>query len=62
MTELINNVYPEDIVSSLSYIAKTTADENRSLEDALYWLKATAENEYNHDYFRVLYKTLQALA
>ena len=57
-----NKIYPEDIVSALSYLAQTTSEENKALEDALYWLMAAAENEYNPDYFRVLYGTLSQLA
>lgn len=61
MSEIIKNVYPEDIVSVLSYNAKTTTEENKQLEDALYWLKAAAENDLNSDYFRTLYNTLARL-
>ena len=28
------------------------------VENALYYLKTAAENEYNHDYFRVFYNVL----
>ena len=61
MSEIIKNVYPEDIVSVLSYNTKTTTEENKQLEDALYWLKAAAENDLNSDYFRTLYNTLARL-
>ena len=29
------------------------------LENALYWLKATASNEYNNEYFRTFYQILE---
>lgn len=31
------------------------------LENALYWLKAAASNEYNNEYFRVLYNILERI-
>lgn len=61
MIEMIKNVYPEDIVSVLAYNANTTVEENKQLEDALYWLKAAAENEHNQDYFRTLYNVIARL-
>ena len=33
-------------------------DLKEELENALRWLECTAQNKYNHDYFRVLYNVL----
>ena len=52
-------VSPEDIADAM--IAEGDAEEadRDDLENALYQLKAIAENKYNADYWRTFYKKLQ---
>lgn len=56
--------YPDDIAKTLVYLsgAETTEYETelkKDLEDALYQLMAISENEYNFDFYRTLWNTLQ---
>lgn len=55
-------VHPEEIAEK--FIAMNCAEESdrNDLEEALYQLHAICENEYNHDFYRVLYKALEELA
>ena len=59
-----NNSYidVEDIVNSLMKLSNATAGTRDYLTDAVYDLKAIAQNEYNKDYYRVLYNTLILIA
>ena len=52
----------EDIVNALLKVSGVTEEAKESLTDAVYNLKAIAQNEYNHDYHRVLYNTLLLMA
>lgn len=52
----------DDIANALIDIAKIDGEAKDNLIDAIGWLEATAENPYNHDYFRVLYNTLARIA
>ena len=35
-----------------------TPEELKEISDGLYWLEAAAENPYNSDYFRALFRAL----
>lgn len=68
--EFTVEVYPQEIAEKLYELAKDMDymdyeyDKKRviaDLEDALYVLKACAENTMNFDYFRTMYKTLERL-
>jgi selenocysteine-specific translation elongation factor len=39
----------------------TKEQDIAELENALYWLKAAAQNDMNKDYFRYLYNILQRI-
>lgn len=59
--------HPIDIAYSLNLLVKDTSvdypeDIESDLQEALYQLKAIAENKYNCDYWRTLYKALSAIA
>lgn len=46
--------FPDDTARALAgYIGRP--DDAKQIEDALYWIMAAAENEYNQDYFRALF-------
>lgn len=60
--------YPNEIASRLYELAKDMdymdyEDEKEQvlndLENALYYLKAICENEYNDEYFRTFYRILE---
>lgn len=53
----------EDIVESLMALTtlKQSEELKEELKNAVYYLKSVAENEYNADYFRVLYNVLLAI-
>ena len=53
--------YPWDVAAALVELGggnNKTVDE---LTNALYHIKALCENEYNSDYWRVFYKTLEEI-
>lgn len=59
--------HPIDIAYSLNLLAKDTStqypeDMENDLQEALYQLKAMAENKLNCDCWRTLYKALSAIA
>jgi len=51
--------HPMDIAYSLH---KITHEDEKQLTEALYQLKAIAENKYNSEYWLVLYKALSDIA
>lgn len=58
--------YPEDITEKLLYLTERIDAEpekrkqvNQEITDCLYWIKAAAGNEYNQDYWRTFYRTLE---
>ena len=62
--------YPQEIAEKLYELSKDMdymdyEDEKEQviadLENALYWLKGTAENEHNFDYFRTFYRILERI-
>ncbi len=55
--------YPQEIAETLCKLADGEADGKPVEEctEALYQLKAIAENPYNSDYYRTLYKVLERL-
>ena len=60
--------YPQEIADKLLFAATLgdiSAREHKELsaqlEDALYYVKAAAENKYNSDYWRILWNVLQNL-
>ena len=52
--------YPDEISEALCKLANTVGKED-DCKEALYHLKAIAENKYNNDYFRTLYRVLEAI-
>ena len=60
---MINNNYStEEIANKLATLTNTTSPEAvEQLENCLYHLKTIAENEFNQDYFRTFYNTLEKL-
>lgn len=62
--------FPQEIAQKLYELSKDMdfmdyEDEKElvlaDLENALYYLKAICENEYNNNYFRTLYKILERI-
>ena len=60
--------FPDEIANKLFELAKDMdfqdyEEEKKQilsdLENALYYLKAVAENPYNNEYFRTLYRILE---
>ena len=69
-TDLIDDKDLKDVATNLYERAKDMdfmdyEDDKEhiitELENALYYIKACAQNEKNHDYFRVLHNILQLL-
>lgn len=58
--------YPSEIAETLCMLAgaENSIDEGirNDCEEALYYLVAVAENPYNHESFRTMWKVLQQLA
>ena len=54
--------HPIDIAYSLNNLVSNGEDMENDLQEALYQLKAMAENKYNCDCWRTLYKALSAIA
>lgn len=68
--DLIEDKSPLEIAERLYELGKdmdymdyedTKEQDIAELENALYWLKETAKNPYNKDYFRYLYNALQRI-
>lgn len=57
-------IYPEEIAQTLCKLAEDEPDEKtvQDCEEAIYQLAAIAENPYNSDYYRTLYKVLEEIA
>ena len=55
------NYYPDDITTALINCSGKQYEPNQAkqIEEALYQLAAIAENPYNSDYYRTLYKLLE---
>ncbi len=54
--------YPDDIAQALCKIVDVTSEaEINDCTEALYQLKAIAQNKYNSDYYRTLYAVLSKL-
>lgn len=66
----MNNTYtcnhPIDIAYSLHTLVQDNSDDVRiiesDLQEAMYQLKAIADNPYNSEYWRTLYKALSLIA
>lgn len=63
MEEFNVEVYPDEIAQTLCSLASENPDEEtiKDCEKALYQLKATAENHYNSDFYRTLYRVLEEI-
>lgn len=66
--KILNEKSLEEIAKKLYELSKAMyfddyneEKEINDIEECLYYLKAIAENEYNSDYFRTFYNTLQRL-
>ena len=60
------NKYPDEIAEQLyklAYGENAEVDQQimKDLENCLYDLKAVCENEYNFDFFRTMYRTLEQI-
>lgn len=62
------NIYPEEIAETLNKIIERcdhnkalSEKEHKELEDAIFQLKAMAENKYNNNWWRTLYNVLSIL-
>ena len=55
------NYYPDDITTALINCSGKQYEPNQAeqIEEALYQLEAIAENPYNSDFYRTLYKLLE---
>lgn len=60
---MITIYYSDEIAETLCKLAFDFPDEKTVKEcaEALHDLRAIAENPYNKDYFRILYKVLETL-
>ena len=54
-------IWPGELAKKLIDAAKQSEDQYEEAVSALHYLKAAAENPLNHDYFRTMYKTLEAV-
>lgn len=52
----------DDITSALLAISGAPNESREELENAVYYLKAAAQNEYNNDSFRVIYNIMLMIA
>lgn len=53
------NTYPDEIAETLQKLAVRTDEKiNNDLIKVIYQLRAHAQNKYNSDYWRTLYKVL----
>ena len=59
--EIANRLY--ELAKDMDYMDYEDEKEQviAELENAIYFLKATAQNQYNKNYFRVLYNILQRI-
>ena len=51
----------DDIARKIQELSNAPAESIGALTDAVYQLKAIAQNEYNRDYWRVLYNALDMI-
>lgn len=51
-----------DIAKDMDWDSEYEEDIKKDLNDALYWLLATCQNELNSEYFRTLYRVLDCVA
>lgn len=53
------NTYPDEIAETLQKLAARTDEKiNNDLIEVIYQIRAHAQNTYNADYWRTLYKVL----
>lgn len=60
MSKFLTLYSPEDIACTLDKLTFNRKDTEDYI-DALYWIKAAAQNEMNPDYWRALYEVLSEL-
>ena len=53
---------PQTIAETLVRLAHAPQEVAEELENAVYYLRATAENSYNSDYHRIFYNILSEIA
>lgn len=63
MADFKKEIYPDEIAQTLCNLASENPDEQtvNDCEEAIYQLAAIAENPYNSDYYRTLYKVLEEI-
>lgn len=64
MADFKKEIYPDEIAQTLCIIASENPNEQtvKDCEEAIYQLAAIAENPYNSDYYRTLYRVLEEIA
>lgn len=64
--EFIDYMYPSDIAENLITLSGSEENDNEEykegIKEALYQLKAMAQNEYNYDYWRMLVHVLSLIS
>ena len=58
LTTRFDYIGVEDITDFLTRLTGATDDEKTEINDGLYYLQTCAQNPYNAEYFRTLYKAL----
>ena len=53
---------PQSITEKLITLSNAPQEIAEELENAIYYLRATAENSYNSDYHRIFYNILAEIA
>ena len=63
MADFKKEIHPDEIAQTLCKLAAENSDEKtlQECEEAIYQLAAIAENPYNSDYYRTLYKVLDEI-
>lgn len=64
--EYINYMYPSDIAENLITLSGSEESDNEEykegIKEALYQLKAMAQNKYNYDYWRMFVHVLSLIS
>lgn len=58
LTTRFDYIGVEDITDFLTRLTGADDNEKNEISDGLYYLQTCAQNPYNAEYFRTLYKTL----
>lgn len=61
INEIANTIYNKTLDMDANDYTENKEHEIAQLEEALYQIKAIAENDYNQDYWRTFWNALQLL-